>query len=174
MKLASVFAIAITLAATSSAQSDPLAILRVLEGKWEGKAAGEPGKGVSTREYRFDMNGRYLSVRNKSVWEPKTAGGKSEIHEDFGMFSYDRALKKIILRQFHIEGFVNEYTLDSISEDGKSLEFVTNRIENIPQGWRAKESYRFVSSEEFVETFYLAAPAKEFAVYSETKLRRVK
>lgn len=29
------------------------------------------------------------------------------------MYSYDRALKRIVLRQFHIESFVNEYTLDS-------------------------------------------------------------
>lgn len=37
-----------------------------------------------------------------------------------------------MLRQFHVEGFVNEYTLDSVSENGKVLEFVAVRIENIP------------------------------------------
>jgi hypothetical protein len=158
----------------AAGQSDSLAPIRFLEGKWEGKATGEPGKGVSTREYRFDLNGRFLSARNKSVYAPKSAEAKPEVHEDFGMYSYDRALKKVVLRQFHGEGFVNEYTLDSISGDGKSLEFTTVRIENIAPGWRAKEAYRIVSADDVVETFSLAAPGKEFAVYSETHMKRVK
>lgn len=161
-------------AASAGAQADPWAALRFLEGKWEGKATGEPGKGVSSREYRFDLNGRFLSARNRSVWEPKSPEAKPEVHEDFGMYSNDRGLKKIVLRQFHIEGFVNEYTLDSVSADGKSLEFVTVRIENLAAGWRAKESYRILSPDEFVETFLLAAPGKDFTVYSETRLKRMK
>ena len=156
------------------AQADPWASLRFFEGKWEGKAAGEPGKGISTREYRFDLKDRFLSIRNKSVWEPKATGQEPEMHEDFGLFSYDQAQKKFMLRQFHGEGFVNEYRLDAVSTDGKLLEFVTIRIENIPAGWRAKEVYRVVSSDEFVETFSLAAPGKDFEVYSETHLKRVK
>ena len=155
-------------------QSDSLGQIRFLEGKWEGTATGEPGKGVSTREYRSELNGRFLSARNKSVYEPKSAEAKPEVHEDFGMYSYDRALKKIVLRQFHGEGFVNEYSLDSVSADGKSLEFSTVRIENIAPGWRAREAYRIVSSGEVVETFSLAPPGKEFAVYSETHLKRVR
>lgn len=110
----------------------------------------------------------------EAFYEPKTAGAKPEVHEDFGMYSYDTALKKIVLRQFHGEGFVNEYTLDSVGADGKSLAFMTIRIENIAPGWRAKEAWRIVSPDEFVETFSLAAPGKEFAVYSETHLKRVK
>jgi len=166
--------IAMVMAMGASAQSDPWSAVRFLEGKWEGPVTGEPGKGVSTREYRFDLNGRFLSARNQSVYEPKSPGEKAEVHQDFGMFSYDKALKKIVLRQFHVEGFVNEYTLDSASQDGKVLEFVTVRIENIAPGWRAKELYRVLSPGEVVETFSLAAPGKDFEVYSETRLKRVK
>jgi hypothetical protein len=96
------------------------------------------------------------------------------VHEDFEMYSYDRVLKKVVLRQFLGEGFVNEYTLDSVSADGKSLELMTVRIENIAAGWRAKESFRILSPDEFVETFSLAAPGKDFQVYSETNLKRLK
>ena len=96
------------------------------------------------------------------------------MREDLGLFSYDQAQKKFVLRQFHGEGFVNEYTLERVTGDAKSLEFVTTRIENIPAGWRATELYRVVSSDEFVETFSLAAPGKDFEVYSETRLKRVK
>ena len=59
-------------------QSDSLGQIRFLEGKWEGTATGEPGKGVSTREYRLDLNGRFLSARNKSVYEPKSPETKAE------------------------------------------------------------------------------------------------
>jgi hypothetical protein len=54
------------------------------------------------------------------------------------------------------------------------LEFVTVRIENIPPGWRAKEVYRIVSPDEWVETFSLAAPGKDFELYSEAHLKRIK
>jgi hypothetical protein len=162
------------LAAGGGAQSDPWAVLRFLEGKWEGKASGQPGNGGSSREYRFELNGRFLSGRNRSVYEPRSAGAKAEVHEDFSIYSYDRALGKIVLRQFHAEGFVNEYTLDSVSAEGRTLEFTTVRIENIAPGWRARESLTVLSPDEFVETFSLAAPGKDFSVYSETRLKRVK
>ena len=134
-------------------QSDPWSNLRVFEGKWKGEAKGKPGKGITSREYRFELDGRFMSVRNKSVYEPKSPNVQSEVHEDFAMFSYDRALRKIVLRQFHKEGFVNEFTLDSVSADGRMLELITVRIENIPPGWRAKEVYRIVSPDEWFELF---------------------
>ena len=166
-------AAAILIVAGAAAQSDPWAALRVFEGKWQGPARGDPGKGTSTREYRFELNGRFLRGRNQSVYEPKSPDAKPEVHDDFSVFSYDRNLKKIVLRQFHVEGFVNEYTLDSMGADSKSFEFVTVRIENIAPGWRAKESYRVISANELEETFSLAAPDKDFAVYTTTRLRRV-
>jgi hypothetical protein len=143
---------------------DPWAPLRFLAGKWEGTSQGKPGLGKTTREYQFDLRGRYLTGRNKAVYEKET-------HEDFSVFSFDRLAKKLVLRQFHVEGFVNHYVL-AAAEDQK-LEFVTERIENIPEGWRAKETYTLVGPDEFVETFSLAAPGKEFEVYSESRLKRV-
>ena len=77
-----------------------------------------------------------------------------------------------MLRQFHGEGFVNHYVLDSVSLDGKFMTFETESIENIPRGWRARETYRIADNDEFVETFELAEPGKEFVIYSETHLKR--
>jgi hypothetical protein len=37
-----------------------------------------------------------------------------------------------------------------------------------------KEAYRVISADELVETFSLAAPGKDFEVYSETRLKRTK
>ena len=168
-------AIAMGLATCGAAQpDDPWAPLRALVGKWEGTGAGVPGKGVSTREFRFEMNERFLSEHGRIVWEAKTPAAKAEVHEDFGWFSYDKNLKKIVWRQFHDEGFVNEYTLDSASADGKSLDFVSVRIENIAPGWRAKESLRMLSPDELEATFWLAAPGKDFDPFVRSHLKRVK
>lgn len=174
MKRSLVLQIAIMMAISTMAQSDPWAPLRVFVGKWEGQISGQPGKQFSSREYRFELNGKFLSQRDKSVYEPDVPTAKPRTREDFGFFSYDTFQKKIVWRQFHTEGFVNEYTLDSVSPDGKSLEFVTVRIENLPPGWRAKKSYRILTADEMEETFSLAPPGKDFEVYTVAHLQRVK
>ena len=174
MRRACVPAVAMLMAVSGAAEPDPWASLRVLEGKWQGPSSGEPGQGVSTREFRFELNGMYLSEHDKTVWEPKSEAAKPQVHEDFGWFSYDRSLKKIVWRQFHSEGFVNEYTLDTESADGKPLEFVTERMENSPSGWRAKESFQVLSADEVEATFFLARPGKGFEIHTRTLLKRVK
>jgi len=158
-------------AASAAAQSDPWAPLRAFEGKWEGATSGKPGKGVTTREYKFELNHHFLSQRDTSVYEGTQPGAAPVSHEDFGMFSYDSEQKKIFWRQFHSEGFVNEYVLESVSPDGKSLVFVTTHIENLP-GVRAKKIYRVVAPDEIDETFLLAPPGKDFAPYTEAQLKR--
>ena len=79
-----------------------------------------------------------------------------------------------MLRQFHIEGFVNQFRIDSISPDKKTIVFISESIENIPSGYRAKETYRIVTENEIEETFEIAEPNKDFTVYSKVKLVRQK
>jgi len=172
MKHLRVLSIAFLIAVSAVAQSDPWAPLRPFEGRWEGDTSGKPGNGTTSREYRFEMNGKFMFQRDKSVYQPADASAKPLVHEDFGIFSYDTDLKKIVWRQFHIEGMVNEYTLDSVSADGKSLEFVTTRIENLP-GFRAKKQYHLISATQIEETFWLAQPGKDFEVYTVAHLKRV-
>jgi hypothetical protein len=153
-----------------TAPADPLGPVRFLEGRWVGEASGQPGKGRSERTYKRELGGRFLAGTNRSVYEPRKPELKAEVHEDLSYFSFDRSAKQMMLRQFHSEGFVNEYKLTSQGE-GK-LEFTTFRIDGLPEGWRARESYRIVSNDEVVETFSVAEPGKEFQVYSETRLKR--
>jgi hypothetical protein len=166
--------VALLIALTAVAQSDPWAALRVFEGEWEGPTTGKPGKGSTSREYRFELNGHFLSQRDKSVYQPEDPAAKPVVHEDFGVFSYDTTRKKVVWRQYHSEGFINEYTLESVGTDGKSLEFVTTKIENLPPGFRAKKVYEILSADEIVETFLLARPSKDFEVYTRARLKRVK
>ena len=67
---------------------------------------------------------------------------------------------------------MNQYKLDSISADKKAIVFLSESIENIPKGFRARESYKIVNQNEFIETFEIAEPAKEFTVYTQVILRR--
>jgi hypothetical protein len=157
-----------------AAKPDPLAPLRLLVGQWEGDSTGTPGVGKTQREYRFVLRGRYLELKNTSVYPPKEAGKSSETHEDVGLFSFDKAAKKIRFRQFHVEGFVCHYVEESISEDGRTLVFTAAAIENIAPGWCGRETYRLVGEDQLVETFELAEPGKDFTLYSEARLKRKK
>ena len=142
-------------------------------GTWKGSGQGQPGNSRVERKYEFVLNGKFIFVQNKSVYEPQEKNPNGEIHEDWGIISYDRARETYIFRQFHIEGFVNQYLLDKIAEDGQSISFVSEEIENISPGWQAKESYRIMGPDEFVEVFELAAPGKGFKNYSESPFYRM-
>jgi hypothetical protein len=88
------------------------------------------------------------------------------------MISYDRVRKAVVFRQFHVEGFVNQYVSESVREG--VVRFVSVSIENIPAGYRARETYTINGPDSFVERFELAAPEKEFELYSETRFQRKK
>lgn len=148
--------------------------LKPFIGTWVGEGGGESGKGVYERTYQFILNKNFIEIKNKSTYQPTEKNPKGEVHEDIGYFSYDKNIKKIKLRQFHIESFVNEFVLDSISPDKKTFVFVTIAIENIPKGYRAKETYYLISENEIEEIFELAEPNKEFEIYSKVKLVKQK
>lgn len=160
--------------AQTAQQPDVWEPLKYFAGSWEGAAKGQSGAGRVEREYQFVLNGKFLQAKNKSTYPPQEKNPKGEVHEDWGLFSYDRSRKQFILRQFHVEGFVNQYGLDTKVSHSKTFVFVTESIENIPAGWRARESYRILNDDEFVEVFELAAPGKEFEVYSENRFKRKK
>ncbi len=116
------------------------------------------------------MENQYLEVRNKSIYPAQPKNPKGEVHEDWSMISYDRSRKAFVLRQFHSEGFVNQYVSEAV-RDG-TLRFNSEAIENIRAGYRARETYTAITPDRFVERFELAEPGKEFEIYSETRFRR--
>ena len=59
-------------------------------------------------------------------------------HEDLGIISFDKARNCFVYRSFFSEGFVNQY-VGKLSDDGKTIEFETEAIENGPPGLRARE-----------------------------------
>lgn len=155
-------------------QSDPWEPLKMFEGQWVGHETGAAGIGQGERSYEFIMNGKYLYFKNKSTFEPQEKNPEGEVHEDWGFFSYDNFRKTIVLRQFHSEGYVNQYTIIADTSDLKSLILVTESIENVPDGFRARYIYKFKNENEFTEIFELASPGKDFNPLLENHWTRVK
>lgn len=153
---------------------DPWEPLRFLAGTWKGGTEGEAGKGTVARSYEFVMRGRFLYERNTSTYPPQEKNPKGEVHEHWTMFSYDRARKTLVMRQFHVEGFVNQYAMPAGSASAKDLVFESEGFENLPAGWKARERYEVISKDEFIETFELAPPGQAFSTYSRTHFRRAK
>ena len=88
------------------------------------------------------------------------------------MIGYDKARKKFVFPQFRIEGFVNTYVQEE-GNDTKKIIFMSESIENIAPGWRARETYLILNDNEFIERFELAEPGKDFRLYSEAHFKRV-
>jgi len=102
--------------------------LDFLVGEWRGTSSGEPGNGTVERSCMKALNDRFIECRTTTTYPPQEKNKKGEVHVDRAFYSYDKAAKKLRLRQFHGEGFVNSYT------ETEPLVFVTVEIENIPQG----------------------------------------
>jgi hypothetical protein len=158
---------------TQVTEADPLQRLAFLVGRWEGTSEGQPGVAKVQREYARILNSRFIRAQNRSIYAPQEKNPKGETHEDLGIFSFDTSRRRAILRQFHVEGFVNQYVADLDPKLGK-LEFISEAIENIPPGWRARETYVVLGPDEFEETFDLAGPGKPFELYSRARLKRVR
>lgn len=155
----------------SATGSDRWAAVRFLVGSWEGTSQGRPGKAAVRREYRFVLRDQFLEARSTSTYPPQPNNEKGEVHEDVGFFSYDGGRKALVLRQFHVEGFVNQYREDQPAAAGV-VSLTSDAIENIPAGWRARETYVVLGPDEFEETFELSEPGKSFEVYSRARLKR--
>ena len=159
--------------AQTPTRSDNWRPLKSLVGIWEGTGNGQPGVSKIQREYRLVLNEKFIQVQNKSTYDPQPKNPKGEVHEDWGMISFDKGRKRFVLRQFHVEGFVNQFVMNS-SDEGKTIVFTSESIENIPSGFRARETYKIVGADEFIEIFEIAEPGKDFEVYSENHFRRKK
>jgi hypothetical protein len=153
--------------------ADPFAPIEFLIGRWEGTSEGQPGKATVRREYTRVLNSRFIRAQNRSEYPVQEKNPKGEVHEDEGWFSFDKARKRLVLRQFHVEGFVNQYVEDAESSRIR-LVFMTEAIENMPAGWRARETYVTHGRDEFEEIFELAEAGKPYELYSRARLKRVK
>jgi hypothetical protein len=69
-------------------------------------------------------------------------------------------------------GFVIQFLVSSIAEDGKTMILDSERNENIPKDMRSRETYKILNDNEFTETYEIAEPGKDFVVYWVKHFRR--
>ena len=64
--------------------------------------------------------------------------------------------------------------MEEPGQTSPGIVFTTEAIENIPSGWRVRETYVVHGPHEFEEVFERSEPGKPFEVYSRARLKRVK
>lgn len=147
--------------------------LQFLVGQWESVEEGKTGTGTGNRSYSPILDQRYLYALSVS----RTGSEKdslSEGKEDWSFFSWDKYREKVIFRQFQEQGFVYYYVLDSLSFDGTTMTFTTERIENVPDGWAARTTFIFEDNDNFTEIFELSPAMMSYDKYLEKHWTRVK
>ena len=158
--------------AQTDVKPDVWAPFKFFVGLWEGRGEGQGGVSTGVQEFRFILGGRYLHVTNEARFLPQEKNPQGEVHQDWGFFSFDRMRKKYVLRQLHVEGFVNQYVCDGPEPDGRTFVFISEAIENIPLGFRARLTYKVLNENEFQQTFDLAQSGQEFTCYSQGIMKR--
>ena len=124
--------------------------------------------------FQFILREKFLQSKNETRFDPQEKNPKGETHEDFGVFSYDRARECYVYRQFHVEGFVNQYICKKVLDEGKTFIFVSERLENLSPEMRARLTYKILNPNEFQMTFDIAMPGADYECYSTGVMKRVK
>jgi|CXWL01.1.fsa_nt_gi hypothetical protein len=136
-------------------------------GHWRGTAEGEPGAGTVERAYTPILSGKFIEERNESRY------ASGEIHHHIAYWSFDRRRSRFVLRQFHQESFVNQFVATTPEFVDGRLVVESEAIENIPPGFRARETYVFSSADAFEEIFEIAEPSADYQTYSHNRFTRV-
>ena len=147
--------------------------LRVLLGEWRGVGDGKWGKSSAERTYSFVFDGIYVRGHGRSVYPRQDKNPSGEIHETVDMFSFDRNRNTIVLRQFDNEAFVTTYYLIPATLSPNKMEFMSEHLENVPVGWRARVLFDFKGEDEFHEYFELDTNKGSFERYLTTRFLRI-
>ena len=132
--------------------------LRFFLGSWTGTGTGKVGDNTIQRTYAFVLGDQFIRLTDRAVYKPQEKNPKGEVHEETGFFSYDRERETFVLREFHIEGYVNQYVVESCDPASRKLIFVTEATENAPPGMQARTTYEILGDNHFRETFELLLP----------------
>jgi hypothetical protein len=140
-------------------------------GDWSGTGEGfSSGKSSINTSFEYLMNNQYIKVTNKSVFGPSENNPKGSTHEDWGIISYDKNRKKYIFRQFHIEGFVNQYVLSDSLSDDSTLIFNSETIENFVNGGTARFTIIKHKQNHIETVFDVAFPEGEYTCFGRNHL----
>ncbi|MDO9261640.1 MAG: hypothetical protein Q7U08_06845 [Flavobacteriaceae bacterium] len=142
-------------------------------GQWKGNGIGYGGTTSTViTSFKLVMNNQFIEVKNESVFKPTEKNPKGEIHTDWGLISFDKQRKLYVFRQFHVEGFVNQYILNETESTPLKLVFETETIENFIPGGKARWTIN-INEGNLTETIFdLQMPEKEFVNYGKNTYKR--
>lgn len=158
----------------SNGQSNSFDKISFIIGEWSGKGSGFGNdKSQINSNFQLVMDGKYIEVKNESIFEPTEKKPEGEHHIDKGFISYDKSRGEIIYRQFNNEGYYNQYVLnDSISNEN-ILVFETEFIENFVPNGKAKWTIKKINENE-IETVFDVSFGNEYSCFGTNKLIRKK
>jgi hypothetical protein len=173
MKKATLFALFMLMVSVfTNGQTDPFENLNVLIGDWTGSGSGfgnETSKIESS--FQYVMDGKYIEVVNDSKFEPTTDNPRGEHHVDKGFISHDQERKLIMFRQFNIEGYINQYALNTSVSNDSTLVFETEEIENL-SGGKARWTILINSDTKIETVFDVSFSRDEFTCMGINELER--
>jgi hypothetical protein len=130
--------------------------------------------GIGFRTYHYDLGDHFIFVENQSTFPISEKKPMGEVHRDKGIFSYNRNTSKVVLREFHVEGFTNIYELEESESGNERFVFVTREIENNPGNWKAKLIITKNSDSRFTEEFLIATDGENFKPFLKNTWTKVK
>lgn len=137
-----------------------------LIGHWKGTGIGFSNNTSTIKSsFQYTLNEQYIEVKNESVFKPTDKNPKGEIHTDWGLISFDKQRKVFVFRQFHVEGFVNQYILNETESTPNKLVFETEVIENFVPGGKARWTIIIKEGNLTKTIFDLQMPGKEMVNY---------
>ncbi len=148
--------------------------LAALIGHWEGGGTGLGGRSETTHSYEPVIADQFLHMRTISRFEPAEGETEGEVHEDWGLFSYDPDREHVVLRQFLSEGYVNTYVLGDPGAgkaDGGELVLTSTETEGAG-GTRARITIRFSGPDAYTMVLELAPPGQDWFACRNITMRR--
>ena len=152
-------------ASTAAAQKAAWQRLRSMVGVW--KTSSKKAASQVEQHYKLVVGDQFLHVRTTSV-------SKAEKHEDWEILSYDTTRHQVVLRQFVSEGYVNQFVLSQIKDNGRTMVFDSEASENAPPGLRVRQILAFESDDRISQTLDLAPPGKKLSRCVDNTLSRAK
>jgi len=172
-KLICIVVIEILFTFSLHAQTDRFDRLNFLQGEWSGRGSGFGNDSSTIKSFfKSDMGGKYIEFNNDSRFEPTSNNPEGEHHIDRGFISLDKERDLIVIRQFHIEGYVIQYILvDSLSNDSL-LVFESESIENFVPGGKARWTLKKISENRIESVFDVAFPNSDYSCMGVNMLRK--
>jgi len=154
-------------------QNNQFEKIEFLLGSWSGNGVGFGNeKSVIHSEFKSIMHGTYIEFINDSKFTPTEKNPGGDHHIDKGIISFDKIRELIVLRQFNIEGYVNQYILnDSLSSDSTFV-FETEIIENFTPGGKGKWVIEKISENEIKTTIEVSFPRKDYTCLGTNYLKK--